>query len=320
MLRFFLALLHLGFAKDEINQDTFALLADAAFQDDECNAAEGHHCGLSALQTKAAKATATEGCSDWECTCQGVSDCYGTDYGVTWGAAPQAAMSWWSEHRCTTRPSGSECKGRAPSCGSWDCQCQGVSDCFGTIYSQSWGAAPPAAQVWWNRHGCTTRPSGSTCTGKLDAWVPPGMEGKNVWTLYHVTSPKVGPKILKEGFRPGHVGWCGGGIYFAATKVGTALKAIGVDSHQGFLIEAQVDVGNVEYKQWNCFTDPQCISTRPGLQGHLSCMSDRAFEDVASEVHGKGFNSIVFNPGDGYEVLIYNKSQVISMRHIPIHY
>lgn len=269
MLSFFLTLLCVGFAKDVgVSQDPSALLADANLQDDECNA-EGQ-CGLSALQTKAVKETASS-CSSWDCTCQGMSDCLGTDYQITWGVASQAERAWWSQHSCTTRP--------------------------------SWMVSK----------------SGPGCTAKPDPWVPPGMEGKKVWTLYHVTSPEVGPKILKGGFKPGHVGWCGGGIYFATSKAGTAAKAIGVDSAQGFLIEAQVDVGNIEYKQWNCVSDPACVATSHGLQGHLSCMSNRTFEDVKADVHGKGFNSIVFNPGDGYEVLIYDPSQVISMRRIPMH-
>ena len=43
--------------------------------------------------------------------------------------------------------------------------------------------------------------------------------------LYHQTSRSAGPKILKHGFRSGHVGWCGGAIYFALSKGATYHKA-----------------------------------------------------------------------------------------------
>eukprot|EP00931_Biecheleriopsis_adriatica_P080307 TRINITY_DN53660_c0_g1_i1.p1 TRINITY_DN53660_c0_g1~~TRINITY_DN53660_c0_g1_i1.p1 ORF type:complete len:345 (-),score=46.83 TRINITY_DN53660_c0_g1_i1:103-1086(-) len=313
------------FTQHAVSQDTTMLLA----ADDECSSEE--QCGLSALQTKSTMASTTsESCDSWGCSCQGVSDCFGVVVGMSWGAAPPAAQVWFYQHGCVTVPSGAACKslstggthagGRSPvrskECEPWDCSCQGMSDCFGVIYGTSWGAASQAGQSWYNQNGCTTRPSGSECKGKAAVWYPPGKEGQSIWTVYHTTSPQVGPKILKHGFKPGHVGWCGGGIYFATSREGTAAKAIGVDSSQGFLIEAQVDVGKVWYKQWNCFTDQACISSRPGVQGHLSCMSNRTFDDVSEEVHGKGFNSIVFDPGDGYELLIYDPKQVISMRHI----
>eukprot|EP00931_Biecheleriopsis_adriatica_P049704 TRINITY_DN2875_c0_g1_i2.p1 TRINITY_DN2875_c0_g1~~TRINITY_DN2875_c0_g1_i2.p1 ORF type:complete len:183 (+),score=35.42 TRINITY_DN2875_c0_g1_i2:74-550(+) len=63
-------------------------------------------------------------------------------------------------------------------------------------------------------------------------------ETGRMMTLYHVTSPRIGHMILKQGFKSGHAGWCGGGIYFATSAGATRRKAIGFQSHQGFLIEA----------------------------------------------------------------------------------
>eukprot|EP00930_Biecheleria_cincta_P033090 TRINITY_DN2291_c0_g1_i1.p1 TRINITY_DN2291_c0_g1~~TRINITY_DN2291_c0_g1_i1.p1 ORF type:complete len:170 (-),score=27.57 TRINITY_DN2291_c0_g1_i1:441-878(-) len=84
--------------------------------------------------------------------------------------------------------------------------------------------------------------------GSLDAASSEVTPKHKVWTLYHVTGSQVGPKILRWGFRPGHVGWCGGGIYFGNTAQETKIKAVGVDSKQGYLIEAKVEVGDVVFK------------------------------------------------------------------------
>ncbi|CAK9060400.1 Copia protein, partial [Durusdinium trenchii] len=136
-----------------------------------------------------------------------------------------------------------------------------------------------------------------------------------LWRLYHVTSPSIGPKILKEGFRSGHAGWCGAAIYFGNTAQETKWKAVGQDSHQGYLIEAMVDPGHVKKMPWNCYTSTHCIDSHPGLQGHVSCLSRHYY---GNELRGQGYDSIVFNPGDGNEIVIYDKHRVKSMRHIPM--
>jgi len=137
-----------------------------------------------------------------------------------------------------------------------------------------------------------------------------------IWTLYHVTGSKIGPKILRWGFRPGHLGWCGGGIYFGNTPQETKIKAVGVDSKQGYLIQAKVAVGDIVFKPRFCISDAKCVAQNPGLAGHLRCLSNKSFDEIRSELQEQGHDSIVFNPGDGNEVVIYNKSQVISMKHV----
>merc|ERR1740139_1455854 len=102
-------------------------------------------------------------------------------------------------------------------------------------------------------------------------------------TLYHQTGNSVGPIILRTGFRPGRSGWCGGGIYFATTAKATFTKAIGPDSHKGFMIEAKVDVGRVKYMPRHCDR---------GLRG--------------STLSRWGYNSVTFNPGDGAEYIVYD--------------
>jgi len=60
-----------------------------------------------ALKTIAESCTGS--CEEWGCTCQGMSDAYGTDHGVTWGSAPSEARDWWDDNHCTTKPTGRAC-------------------------------------------------------------------------------------------------------------------------------------------------------------------------------------------------------------------
>lgn len=110
-------------------------------------------------------------------------------------------------------------------------------------------------------------------------------------TLYHQTSPEVAALILKNGFKPGTQGWCGGGIYFATTPEVTNTKAIGPDSHKGFIIEAQVDVGRVK---------------------HMSKTCDRSL--TGQTLQNEHYDSVTFNPGDGAEYIVYSKDRVISTK------
>uniref|UniRef100_A0A6C0JBW2 Uncharacterized protein n=1 Tax=viral metagenome TaxID=1070528 RepID=A0A6C0JBW2_9ZZZZ len=48
-------------------------------------------------------------CKVFNCTCQGLSDKYGTHHRVTWGKAPRYARNWWSRNSCKTRPSCPKC-------------------------------------------------------------------------------------------------------------------------------------------------------------------------------------------------------------------
>lgn len=140
-------------------------------------------------------------------------------------------------------------------------------------------------------------------------------QSRGLWRLYHVTSPAIGPRILQNGFKAGHAGWCGGAIYFGNTAQETKWKAVGQDSHQGYLIEAMVDVGHVKKMPWNCYTSTKCIETHPGLQGHVDCLSRHYYGNT---LRHEGYDSIVFNPGDGNEIVIWDKHRVKSMRHIPM--
>jgi len=144
-----------------------------------------------------------------------------------------------------------------------------------TQMTRMWRQVPPT---------CTWMPWLPNC------YVPKHIGG--VMTLYHQTSMDIGPKILKEGFRPGKSGFCGGAIYFASNPAATYTKALGPQSHQGYIIEAKVDMGRVKFvKGW--------------------CDNHMTREKLKQE----GFDSITFNPGDGEEFVIYSPRRVKSMRH-----
>jgi len=114
-------------------------------------------------------------------------------------------------------------------------------------------------------------------------------------TLYHQTGMNIGPLILANGFKPGTRGWCGGGIYFAETKEATFTKAIGADSHTGYMIEAKVAMGRLKHMPTTCDT-----------------------RMTGAKLESMGYDSITFNPGDGPEFIVYNKSRVLSVQHVSL--
>jgi len=113
-------------------------------------------------------------------------------------------------------------------------------------------------------------------------------------TLYHTTSLKVAHLIVKGGFRPGKSGWCGGAIYFINhPHLPRSKYAPGV-TQNGAILEAKVEMGRMASG-----FDRRC----KGYGGTGVSAAKRA-----------GYTSIKFNPGDGDEFIIWNPSQVKSVR------
>jgi len=114
--------------------------------------------------------------------------------------------------------------------------------------------------------------------------------------LYHQTSPHIGHIILREGFKPGHTGWCGGGIYFAATPQATVGKAIGPDSHTGFIIAAKVNLGRAKLMYGRCEHDM-----------------------TEAKLRRWGYDSILWHPSPccafGDEYVVYSPDRVLSTWH-----
>lgn len=125
-----------------------------------------------------------------------------------------------------------------------------------------------------------------------------------VVNLYHQTNAEAGHSILAHGFRPGHEGYCGGGIYFADNPISTYTKAVGADSHQGFFIEARVDLGRERHIE-----KPSCFSPKVSKE-HLSRRS------TASYLHEYNADSFNFNPWDGTEYVIADPRRVLAVRQI----
>lgn len=65
------------------------------------------------------------------------------------------------------------------------------------------------------------------------------LQKEKTTSLYHQTSPEAAASILKEGFKLGLKGACGGGIYFATNPKDTDRKA----KHRGTILKAQVVLG-----------------------------------------------------------------------------
>jgi len=116
---------------------------------------------------------------------------------------------------------------------------------------------------------------------------------RNIMTLYHTTSPEIARLILKEGFKPGRGGWCGGAIYFINHPHLPRSKFNPVTTKTGAIIQARVDMGRMARMNRKC---------------------DASFgHGVAAAVH-HGYDSATFNPGDGDEYVILSTHRVISVR------
>mmetsp|Transcript_102343 Transcript_102343/g.325176 ORF Transcript_102343/g.325176 Transcript_102343/m.325176 type:complete len:553 (-) Transcript_102343:321-1979(-) len=155
---------------------------------------------------------------------------------------------------------------------------------------------------------CGKNPQRCQSCGTRATWCQPPREpvqcgARRVITLYHQTSPHICDLILQSNFRVGKVGWCGGGIYFAASAYATTRKAIGHESHHGFLIEARIDLGRVKHMGSSCFSRRLGVST----------LSRTPTSHYLHQVHADSF---VFNPVDGTEYVIANPRRVISMRQV----
>lgn len=109
---------------------------------------------------------------------------------------------------------------------------------------------------------------------------------------YHQTSGAICNTILTNGFQPGSNGWCGGGIYFAQTPRATGWKAIGEDSHKGCILRATIAIGRPKRAGRRC--------------DHL----------YGAKVKRQGYDSILFDPGDGLEIVVFDPSRITSITRV----
>jgi len=118
-----------------------------------------------------------------------------------------------------------------------------------------------------------------------------GLRRGLVLTLYHQTSPDIADLILQEGFKPGHIGLCGGAIYFATDPLVTTSKSISPDSHHGQILVARVDLGKM------LMLGPKCDWTM-----------------TKEKLDARGYDSVVFNPINGNEYAIFDKRRILSVK------
>merc|ERR1712050_259384 len=129
--------------------------------------------------------------------------------------------------------------------------------------------------------------------GNLTGGLASLWSGRNVMTLYHTTSPEIAELILKEGFKPGRGGWCGGAIYFIDHPHLPRSKFNPVTTKTGAVIEAQVDMGRMARMDRKC---------------------NKWFGHGVAPAVRHGYNSVTFNPGDGDEYVILSNDRVLSTR------
>lgn len=133
----------------------------------------------------------------------------------------------------------------------------------------------------------------------------------NLKTAYHITNPEAGASILKSAFRPGSRGWCGGAIYFAPDPTECWHKAApGMLAKGIFMIEVVVDLGRTKTMSNTCTSPSYCT-----LTNIVYCGCDT--KNRGAEMASQGYDSMIFNPGDGVEYIIWDPSRVKSMKRIP---
>lgn len=115
----------------------------------------------------------------------------------------------------------------------------------------------------------------------------------HVMTLYHTTSKEIAEIIVKEGFKPGHTGWCGGGIYFINTPYLPKTKYAPGITQSGAILEAKVQMGRMARMLHRC----------KGLGG-----------GGVKGAKKYGYNSLTFSQHDGQEWIIWDTQQVLSVK------
>jgi len=249
----------------------------ALASDDECHTGALGDCSLNALQFRAREATMAEGPG-----ASTVEDAVFSDDQAP-GPGDSGDLSAFND-------TGADLEATYGSCASYGCggfskahscqcnsHCEHYGNCCGDYHSKcSRGHGGDSSH---HHHGT----SGRVVTG------------------YHQTSAAAGRAILRSGFRSGHVGYCGGGIYFAASVWATSAKAIGPDSKHGFIIEAKIDLGR------NRHMKNVCLSSRLGVKS----LSHTPTSRYLARMHADSFT---FNPCDGTEYVIADPRRVISMK------
>lgn len=240
-------------------------------------------------------------CSDGSCAfnaLQLISKAVSEDFSnETWASCARYGCHGYSRSRACQ--CNSKCHHYGNCCSDYDARCHAHRS------AAACSAIPSCASL----HGdCCPTAKGMYLGCCPDSMVPhptappaTSYHGQQVMTLYHQTSPAACKSILRTGFRPGHSGWCGGAIYFALSPQATKTKAITPHSGIGCMLEVKANVGHV--KKFPC-----CRYCGGRQDQHIAWTNQK--------LKASGYDSIEINPGDGPEIVIYDHSQILSIKQI----
>jgi len=128
----------------------------------------------------------------------------------------------------------------------------------------------------------------------------------NVMTLYHTTSLAAAESIVAGNFKAGHMGWCGGAVYFMDYPGLPKWKLNPKTSHVGAVVKATVNMGKmceiVKPKGCDDGDSGKCCPAPHGGRGH-----------GIEAAQAAGCNSIKWiQPGDLPEYIIWEPERVLS--------
>jgi len=302
-------LLSLAGSEEEIEA---ALAADS-----ECGSGDEALCALNALQLRGRALAAEDAASDQE-------------HATAVNASGAGGVHWprCAKHGCFSRYSAryscqcnQRCHHYRNCCPDYDAVCThpaparppaqpaGTTRPPASAGSSALCSAVPSCAKLNLGGSCCPAPNGNylgCCPESMiphPAAPPPAIvNGRKTLTVYHQTSPEACRGIMATGFRLGHGGWCGNAIYFALTPQATKTKAITPHSGIGCMLEAVVDVGNkLRYP---------CCRYCGGRQ-------DEHVYWTEAQLTSKGYDSIEIDPGDGPEIIVYNKARILRLKEIP---
>eukprot|EP00930_Biecheleria_cincta_P004685 TRINITY_DN105603_c0_g1_i1.p1 TRINITY_DN105603_c0_g1~~TRINITY_DN105603_c0_g1_i1.p1 ORF type:complete len:330 (+),score=19.54 TRINITY_DN105603_c0_g1_i1:99-1088(+) len=290
--------------------------------DDECDASDSakrESCALQALQTKG-RAMAS-----------GVAEQKDPDEATEWydnpsqgdgtevpaesemlGAGPEMEIASGNASENASEPLGSGplrhyAQNCWNPCGHKGGYCPGFCG-YGNACCRWHFPGPPEcqrAQFWpvIHMHTCvrTYSPQPASTGGAVGPYT--GVSGSNIMTLYHMTSPQDAQLIMQSNFRPGSGGWCGGAIYLVNTPSLPRTKFNPQTTKSGAWIELKVNMGTM------CQMHRTCNDGRSGR----CCVGSTGYSGVDG-AQGAGCNSMLWNPGDGNEYIIWHPEQILSKR------
>lgn len=134
---------------------------------------------------------------------------------------------------------------------------------------------------------------------------PQASHSSNIKTLYHTTSRGIANLILNSNFKPGSQGWCGGAVYFMDYPGLPKSKEDPLTTQRGAIVEARVDLGKVCQSTRN----KNCRESRRG-----TCCPMLGGGHGIQGAAAAGCGSILWNPGDGNEYVIWDTRRILSRK------